>query len=178
MSAGGEGPVIAGVHPGQACAVVVEAARLAAAIGRPLLCAHVGEDSYLTEWDRPGAREVASLHPGAAADLAAGAAPGDDSAEQAAQEELAASIARALDGEQTGWTLRPLGGDPAKALARLADEVDARLIVVGTRQKGFAPALEEFLAGSVAAKLAHEQDRPVVVVPVSHAAAERLAPRQ
>lgn len=172
-AAAGGGPVVAGVHPGQSVAVVVEAARLAVAFGRPLLCAHVAEDSYLTEWDRPAVRDGASLHP----------VPEPEA--QTADEELAASIAAALDAAAAGpadaapaWSLRLLGGDPAKALARVADEVDARLLVVGTRQKGFAPALEELLAGSVAAKLAHEQDRAVVVVPVSRAAAERLSPRR
>ncbi|WP_348787699.1 universal stress protein [Leifsonia sp. NPDC080035] len=169
MSAPGDGgPVIAAVHPGQSTAVVAEGARLAAALGRPLLCAHVAEDSYLTEWDRPEVREEASLHPPTAAESDA----------QTARAELEASIAAVIDGADAAWSLRVLGGDPAKALARVAEELDARLLVVGTRQKGFGAALEEFLTGSVAAKLAHEQDRPVVVVPVSNAQTERLTRRR
>lgn len=159
----GDGPVIAGVHPAQDAEVVAEAARLADALGRPLVCAYVTEDSYLVEWDRPEAREDASLHPD-------DVGPDDERVGL----DLAARVTAVL-GEETpvdGWTLRLLGGDPAKALARLADEVDARLLVVGTHQRGFAHALEERLGGSVALKLARDQRRAVVVVPVTRSRRE------
>src|SRR6185437_11566530 len=103
----GAGPVIVGVHPEQAAAVVREAARLASALGRDLVCAYVTEDSYLTEWDRAEVRDAASLHPG---DVEA-----DD--ERVALE-LAAAIGAALDagddpaaGATPSWTLRILAGD-------------------------------------------------------------------
>lgn len=155
------GPIVVGVHPKQATAVVAEAARLADAFGRELVCAWITDDSYLTEWDRPTVRDAASLHPG---DL--------DADDERVGLDLASSITTALgeSAPKAGWTLRILGGDPAKALVRLADEVDARLLVVGTHQRGFAHALDEWLAGSVATKLAHHQDRAVVVVPVSRGA--------
>jgi nucleotide-binding universal stress UspA family protein len=51
---------------------------------------------------------------------------------------------------------------PAKALVQLADERDARLIVVGTR--GERP-LTGALLGSTPHKLLHLSDRPVLVVP-------------
>jgi nucleotide-binding universal stress UspA family protein len=51
---------------------------------------------------------------------------------------------------------------PAAALVRLADERDARLIVVGTR--GESP-LKGALVGSTPHKLIQLADRPVVVVP-------------
>lgn len=146
--------------PAQSTGVVREAARLAVALERPLVCAYVTEDSYLTEWDRPEVREEASLHPG---DVAS-----DD---ESVALELAAAIAGALEqADDEGalspdWSLRILAGDPAKALGRIAGELDARLIVVGTRRPGIEHALEEWLAGSVAAHLAHDQHRPVVVVP-------------
>lgn len=163
------GAVIVGVHPDQCVAVVLEAARLADALGRPLVCAYVTEDSYLTEWDRADVREQASLHP---ADVA--------SAEEGIARELAAAIATALasvDGPaEPEWTLRILAGDPGKALARISEELGARLLVVGTRGRGVEPALEEWLGGSVAAHLARDQTRPVVVVPTHGVADERLAP--
>ena len=59
----GAGPVIVGVHRGQARAVLDEGARLATELGRPLLCGYVAEDSYLTEWDRPDDVAEESLHP-------------------------------------------------------------------------------------------------------------------
>jgi len=51
---------------------------------------------------------------------------------------------------------------PAKALVQLADERDARVIVVGTR--GERP-LTGALLGSTPHKLLHLSDRPVLVVP-------------
>lgn len=51
---------------------------------------------------------------------------------------------------------------PAPALVRLADEQDARVIVVGTR--GERP-LTGALLGSTPHKLLHLSDRPVLVVP-------------
>jgi nucleotide-binding universal stress UspA family protein len=54
--------------------------------------------------------------------------------------------------------------NPAEALVTLADERDARLIVIGTR--GESP-LRGALLGSTAHKLLHLSDRPVLVVPAS-----------
>ncbi|MGH1523148.1 universal stress protein [Leifsonia sp. L25] len=167
----GNGPVIVGVHPRQAAAVTREAARLAVALDRDLVCAYVTEDSYLTEWDRAEVRDEASLHPG---DVAA-----DD--ERVALE-LAAAIGAVLDGDERAgavtpdWRLRILAGDAAKALGRLAGELDARLIVVGTRGRGVEHALEEWLGGSVAAHLAHEGSRAVLIVPVHAEGGDVLAP--
>lgn len=159
------GAVIVGVHPDQSAAVVQEAARLADALRRTLVCAYVTEDSYLTEWDRADVREEASLHP---SDVAS-----DD--ERVALE-LAAAITTALGPGAPAWTLRILAGDPSKALGRLATEIDARLLVVGTRGRGVERALEEWLGGSVAAHLTHDQSRPVVVVPTHGPAEATLSP--
>jgi len=152
------GPVIVGLHRGQSQAVLLEAARLAAELGRPLLCAYVSEDSYLTEWDKPDTVAGESLHP---SEVGAG--------ERDALLALTGAIEAALDGIDgpESWSLRLLAGDPAKALGRLAGETDARLIVVGTHRRGFTNTLENWLAGSVGARLTHDQWRPVVVVPVT-----------
>jgi nucleotide-binding universal stress UspA family protein len=150
------GAIVVGIHRGQARMVVDEGARLARELGRPLLCGYVSEDSYLTEWDKPEGVVDESLHP---TEVGAG--------EQVAMVALTTAVAEALTASDAPvWSLRLLAGDPAKALARVAAEVDARLIVVGTRRRGFANALEDRLAGSVAARLAHDQLVPVVVVPV------------
>ncbi|MFF1878952.1 universal stress protein [Leifsonia sp. NPDC058230] len=153
------GPVVVGVYPGQATAVVVEAAQLAAEFGRALLCGYVTLDSYLTEWEK-GDRRQASLHP-----VEVGRA------DEAVALELAGAITLALEGKPTleqGWSLRILNGDPSQALSRLSDEVDARLVVVGTHGAGFSHALESWLAGSVATHLSRSVRCPVVVVPVEH----------
>jgi nucleotide-binding universal stress UspA family protein len=54
---------------------------------------------------------------------------------------------------------------PAHALVELADERDARVIVVGTRGEG---PLRGALLGSTPHKLLHLADRPVLVVPSAH----------
>ena len=154
-----EGPVIVGVHRGQSRAVLVEAARLASELGRPLLCAYVSEDSYLTEWDKPGDVAQESLHP---SEVGAG--------EGEAVLALTTAIEAALSdagSAPSGWSVRLLAGDAAKALGRLAAETQARLIVVGTHRRGFSNTLENWLAGSVGARLTHDQRTPVVVVPVT-----------
>jgi len=53
-------------------------------------------------------------------------------------------------------------GGPAPAIARIADQVDAELIVVGSRGHS---ALAGVLLGSVAQRLLHHARVPVLVVP-------------
>jgi len=61
------------------------------------------------------------------------------------------------------WTYHEQRGDPAKALAGLADKVDAAYIVVGATRPG---ALHHLVGGeSVAKRLLRHQHRPVLVVP-------------
>ena len=55
---------------------------------------------------------------------------------------------------------RVLEGDPAEALAQLAVDQRARMVVIGHRGRGFAKRL---LIGSVADKLVQICDRPVLV---------------
>jgi nucleotide-binding universal stress UspA family protein len=55
--------------------------------------------------------------------------------------------------------------DPAHGLVELADQRDARLIVVGTRGES---AILGALLGSTPHKLLQVSDRPVVVVPSTH----------
>ncbi len=73
--------------------------------------------------------------------------------------EEAAGIAAAVDGDVDAVLVEQ---SPAKALVELADERDARLIVVGTH--GESP-LHGALIGSTPHKLLHISRRPVLVVP-------------
>jgi len=63
------------------------------------------------------------------------------------------------------WTLRVLGGDPPRALDRLSQELNARLIVVGGPRPGITHRVEGLLGGSVGDWLARNQKCPVMVVP-------------
>ncbi|MET1089363.1 MAG: universal stress protein [Arthrobacter sp.] len=155
----GTSPLLAGIAPKQHAEVLQTAAILAARLGRPLLCAYVDEASYLVEWDPARSAHRLSLHPDADDEDIRAVTSGLRAAIEAAVAKVPAGVGRAE------WTLRTLAGDPARALARLAAETDAPMIIVGTSERGFSHRLSEALNGSVGAWLAHHQSRPVLVVP-------------
>ncbi|MCJ1706162.1 universal stress protein [Microbacterium sp. VKM Ac-2923] len=146
------GPVIAGVVPGQASRVVREAARYAGLAGVELVVVHVDTTRFVAFEDPDGYVHSSSV------DVAGAAA-------KAALEDVRLSAVEALGDHGVTWRVRQEIGDPALALMRLADEMGASLLVVGTRKRGLGESLREFLTGSVAARLSHRQRRPVLVVP-------------
>jgi nucleotide-binding universal stress UspA family protein len=58
------------------------------------------------------------------------------------------------------------------ALKHFADQIDARLLVVGTRKRGIGESIREFFTGSVGARLAHRQHRPILIVPLGEPVAD------
>lgn len=143
--------------PDQHPEVLRTATQLAARLSAPLLCAYVDEASYLVEWDPARSAHRLSLHP-----------EKDNDEVRAVTLEIRAVIEDAVGAAgdpPINWTLRTLAGDPARALARLAAETNAPMIVVGTSERGLAHRISEALNGSVAAWLSHHQSRPVLVVP-------------
>ncbi|KZE33959.1 universal stress protein [Microbacterium sp. T32] len=155
------GAVIAGVVPGQSPRVLRAAARQAALAGTDLVIAHVDTTRFVAFEDPDGYVNPSTI------DVAGAAA-------RAALAEVQAAADAALAGETVSWSVRQVIGDPALALIHLADELDASLLVVGTRKRGLGESLREFLTGSVAARLTHRQHRPVLVVPLG----EPLAPEE
>lgn len=82
-----------------------------------------------------------------------------------------AEISDTLARDDVAWTYHVKHGDPARALAQLADDVDAAYLVVGATHPG---ALRHVLGGtSVAAQLIKLQPRPVLVVPEPDAGSRR-----
>ena len=156
--AGVSGPLVVGVIPNQHPEVVLEARALSDALNRPIVFAYVEPNSYLVEWDLKSDIEYLSLHPREIDE--------DISADVAL---ILATLWKMMDGAALPWRFRVLAGDPAKALARLARETRASMIVVGTREPGAGPLLAEFLGGSTAAHLAGQQPLPVLVVPAVEA---------
>ena len=158
----GPPPLVVGVLPGQSPEVLRTAASLAAKLAAQLICAHVDEASYLVEWDPARSAHRLSLH------------PDTDNAEiRAVTQELRNSIGSACEGLGIHWTLRTLAGDPARALGRLATEVGAAMIIVGTPEPGLGHRISAALNGSVAAWLSHHQDHPILIVPVRAAVHHR-----
>ena len=147
------GAVIVGVVPDLPTRVVKEAARYAKLLGVPLLVVHVDVTRFVTYEDPDGYVHSAPI------DINIAVGEGELALVQA----QAAAI---LDGHGVDWSTRQLVGDPALAIKHLAESLDARLIVVGTRKHGFGESIREFFTGSVAARLAHRQHRPILVVPL------------
>jgi nucleotide-binding universal stress UspA family protein len=150
------GVILVGVQQGLPDAVLREAARLARDLRLDLVCAHVDLDRYTVGEQLDGSVLSRSIDP----DL-----PDERVGEFDAG--LAAHIDEVLAPSGVAWTGRELAGDPGHALSRLADAVDARYIVVGSREAGVRETLREFFQGSVASHLAHRQHRPVLVVPLA-----------
>ncbi|GAA3933105.1 universal stress protein [Microbacterium soli] len=144
--------VIVGIQPGQPPHVLAEALRYAKLLGAPLVVVHVDVTRFVTYEDPDGYVHSAPID----LNLDAGAVEFED---------VEAAAAEALDKEDIVWTARQLVGDPALAIKQLADKLDAQLIVIGTRKRGIGESIREFFTGSVAARLAHRQHRPVLVVP-------------
>jgi nucleotide-binding universal stress UspA family protein len=153
------GAVIVGVIPEQPPRVVKEAARYAKLLQAPLLVVHVDVSRFVTYEDPDGYVHSAPVDistDAGAADLAA----------------VTALASEALEGRGIRWSVRQLVGDPALAIKHLANGIDARLLVVGTRRRGFGESIREFFTGAVAARLAHRQQRPILVVPLGEPVAD------
>ena len=148
------GPVVVGVSPGQPAHVVLQAAQFAARFNAELVCAHVNPGRFVTSESPDGSVLTTSIDP----DFA-------DERELAFDARLAASLAETLAASDVSWRTLVLAGDVATALAHLADTLDAQMIVVGTHERSFGGSVQEFFNRSVATNLAHQQLRPVVVVP-------------
>jgi nucleotide-binding universal stress UspA family protein len=166
--------VLVGVVPGQPTAVVAAAARFAERFGAELVCASVDVGRYTVDHQPDGTVVSNSID----ADLV------DDIVEQF-DPALRATLAEVLDNRSVPdnhhpvrWSVRALAGGAAQELAGLADELDAAMIVVGTRKAGMRGSLHEFFNGSVAVQLAHRQHRPVVVVPLDPVGPESVLPWQ
>lgn len=152
----GRGGILVAVVAGQPVVVLEQAVRLADDLDLPLVCATVDPNRYLVSSYVDGTVVALPYDP----DL-------PEAEEQEFDAELEDRIRALLADRGVPYSLRQLAGDPAWALTRLADELDARYIVVGTREAGLRGSLREFFNGSVAVHLAHRQHRPVIVVPLA-----------
>lgn len=152
-----KGPyIVVGVVPGEPMTVVAAAADFAERFDAELVCASVDGARYSLVTD-PGGQVIAMPID---SDL------GDDIVEEF-DAGLQREIASVLDSRPVRWSVQALAGGPAQELTGLANDVEAEMIIVGTRDAGVRGSLHEFFNGSVAAQLAHRQHRPVVVIPLN-----------
>ncbi len=147
-------PVVVGVSPGQPPHIVLEAARFAAQFQTELLCAHVTPGRFDNAESPNDSMLTAPLDP----DLAEEGQTGFDA-------RLKESLSETLRDCAVPWRTLAAGGDVATALRQLADTVEASMIVIGTRERTFTGSVQELFSRSVAIRLAHDQLRPVVVIP-------------
>jgi nucleotide-binding universal stress UspA family protein len=136
-------------------AVLREAVRLARQFKAVLVCANVEAGSYIVAEHPDGSVESRPIDPDQP-DWNAAVFNGG----------LAHRIHEVADQEGVRVEFRELAGDIAHALGRLAEVLNAEMIIVGSRRGGLRSTLHDFFGGSVAAHLAHRQPRPVVVVPL------------
>ncbi|MEU4360817.1 universal stress protein [Promicromonospora sp. NPDC023987] len=79
--------------------------------------------------------------------------------------DVLAGLNRAMADVGLPWCALRGAGDPAAELVRVADEVGAAMIVVGSRRPGLRSWATNVVGGTVAGRLIHSQPRPVVVLP-------------
>jgi nucleotide-binding universal stress UspA family protein len=146
---------VVGVTPQQPVAVLREAVRLARQFKAVLVCANVEAGSYVVAEHPDGSVESRPIDPDQ-----------PDWNTAVFNGGLAHRIHEVADQEGVRVEFRELAGDIAHALGRLAEVLDAEMIIVGSRRGGLRSTMHDFFGGSVAAHLAHRQTRPVVVVPL------------
>jgi nucleotide-binding universal stress UspA family protein len=87
--------------------------------------------------------------------------------EEQAQRTLAEerfTVSSVLASYAFGWTYRALRDDPVDALIRAADDVDALMVIVGSRGEHWHLVLERLISPSVSHRLIERCGRPVLVV--------------
>lgn len=145
--------IVVGVQQDQTCTVVDVAAQFAHRFGAALVCVTVDLSLLSAGTRSDGSEIVEAIDPDVADSTPQGFPDGDRIA-----------LERAARRHGVAVEVLTRVGDPARALAGVAEERDAVMIVVGT-QTG-RRRVAEFFNGSVAARLTHQQHRPVLVVPM------------
>lgn len=152
-----ENPVVVGIEPGQDPRVLDRARSFAQRLGTGLLCV----------WVDPGHVVVSAEMAGSVATVPAAPDAADDDPSEV-ESELIEYVQQHLQGREVSWRFVYTAGEVARGLARVGREYQAPVLVVGSRKPGFAGWMNEMIGGSVGGHLAHTQEIPVLVVPLSH----------
>jgi nucleotide-binding universal stress UspA family protein len=134
--------------------VLDEAADLAEVLHAQLMVVHVDPTRGVSGTRRDGTPRVLPIDP----DL-------PDDIHQPVLDAIRALVTARLSGRPVTWTLRTTVGNPVTGIAHIAEEVGARVIIVGTRGSGMHQGLHRMFDGSVSTRLARHQSRPVLIVP-------------
>ncbi|MEH0111427.1 universal stress protein [Tersicoccus sp. MR15.9] len=153
----GDRAVVVGVTDHQPAAVLDTAADFAVRLGGPLILV-AADPTHLPADPRTAADPDAPV-------VALDPDEQDDDARPRLRAALEERVAALRADRDLDPSIRLLPGDPADALAAVAQAVGAQLIVVGTADRSFRAGVREFFEGSVATHLAHRQPVPVLVVP-------------
>ena len=150
--------VVFGVTPHQPEHVVRQAAEIAVDLGAELICVQAEPARYPVLADPEGMLNSLPYDP----ELG-------EFEESEFDPELASRLEKILGkmDPALSWSRQIAVGEPGQVLIKIAKEVDARMIIVGTREEGLRAGLAQFFKGSVAMHLAHRQHRPVVIIPVA-----------
>jgi nucleotide-binding universal stress UspA family protein len=146
--------VLVGIEPGQSPRVVDEAAALAGSLHAGLVCVWVDPAHLVAEREPDGSVDLLPVDPDR-----------DDRDDESPDDAIAAVLAARLGPTGVPWRFVYATGEAARGLALVADEHDARMIVVGTHRPGLMHWMNQLVSGSVAGRLAHTQRRPVLLVP-------------
>jgi nucleotide-binding universal stress UspA family protein len=148
--------IVVGVTPKQPPEVIRQGARFARQFEAVLVCANVDAAAFVVAEHPDGSVDSRPIDPDQ---------PDWDTA--VFHGGLADRIGALAQAEGVHVEFRELAGDIAHALGRLAEILQAEMIIVGSRRGGFRSSMHEFFGGSVAAQLAHHQSRPLVIIPLS-----------
>ena len=151
-----ERPVVVGIEPGQDPHVLDRAREFAEQLGTGVLCV----------WVDPGHLVVSTEMAGSVATVPVDPDDADDDPTEV-EDALIEFVQQHLQGRELSWRFVYTAGEVARGLGRVAREYQAPMIVVGSRRPGFAGWMHELIGGSVGGHLAHTQDTPVLVVPLS-----------
>jgi nucleotide-binding universal stress UspA family protein len=155
--------IVLGVTPKQPLTVLRQAVGFARQFNAALVCANVEPGSYVVAEHSDGSVESRPIDPDQ-----------PDWNTATFDGSLAARVRDIADKEGVRVEFRELAGDIAHALARLAEVLNAEMIIVGSRRGGLRSSMHEVLGGSVAAHLSHRQPRPVVVIPLPGPESSRI----
>jgi nucleotide-binding universal stress UspA family protein len=155
--------IVVGVTPKQPLIVLRQAVGFAREFNARLVCANVEAGNYVVAEHPNGSVESRPIDPDQ-----------PDWNTAIFDGSLAARIRAIADKEGVRVEFRELAGDIAHALGRLAEVLNAEMIIVGSRRGGLRSTMHEVFGGSVAAHLAHRQPRPVVIIPLPGPESSRI----